>query len=185
MSQIPKHFTIILLLNLMLASCTKAIDFSQVEDLEITPILESSLIFFNEPVNRFLNNGNEITLIQDFVLVEVFNEEIIVDQLIKVEFVFETKNSINRAFELQVDFFDESEQLQHTFTLQQEASINNIEIESSFIEVFENATLDALKRSSVILFTLRMLPGEQIDQNSSGRIDFKSKSVFYFNITTI
>ena len=76
MSQIPKHFTLILLLNLMLASCTKAIDFSQAEDLEITPILESSLLFFNEPVNRFLNNGNENTVIQDFVLVEVFNEEI-------------------------------------------------------------------------------------------------------------
>jgi hypothetical protein len=184
MSRISKYFLLLILLNFIFVSCTKAVDFSQADDLEITPTLESSLIFFNEAANGLLNSGNEITKIQDFIIVDLFNNEFIVDNLVKTDLIFETENTINRGFELQVDFFNELQQLQHTFTLRQDASINNNKIESSFVKVFEDATLDALKSTTIIVFKLRMLPGEQIDQNSSGRIDFKSKAVFYFNITT-
>lgn len=166
--------------TVLLFSCVKDIDFEQTKDFEITPVLESSLIFFNESANRFLDNGNEITIIQDFVVVDFFNDKFIVDNLIKAEFKFETINTINRAFELQVDLFNNN-QLQHTFTVFQEASSNNSENFTSYIETFQDNTLEALKRTNVLVFTLRLLPGEQINLNI-GTIELKSLAAFYFKI---
>tara|TARA_R110002049_G_scaffold271188_1_gene448344 strand:+ start:836 stop:1399 length:564 start_codon:yes stop_codon:yes gene_type:complete len=183
MKQISKYKILILALNLMLFACTKEVNFNQINDLQITPAIESSLIFFDEPANRFLDNGNEVLITQDFIIIDFFENEFIVDNLVKTDLVFETENSINRRFDLQVDFFDKSQQLQHSFTLKQEASTNNNEITSKFIEVFEDGTLDALKNTSVIVFTLRLFPGNPpINQTTPGRIKLKSKVVFYFNI---
>lgn len=180
--QIFKHAFIALALSLNFNSCTKDIDFDQADDLEISPVLESSLIFFDEPANKFLNGSEEITNIEDFVTVEFFNGEFIVENLTRADFVLETTNSINRNFEVQVDFFDELEQLQHTFTFSGIASPSNSDIISEHIEVFENDKLTALKQTVKLVFTLRMLQGNAINQNTPGRISLKSKAIFYFNI---
>lgn len=162
-------------------SCVGDIDFEQANEFEALPVIESSLIFFDEQANKFLDNGSEIINIQDFVLVDFFNDEFVTDNLLKSEFKFEIINSINRDFELQIDFFDET-QLQHTFTLTQGASLNNDDVFSSHTEVFEGETLEALKRTRALVFTLRLLPGSPIDENTLGRIQLKSLAVFYFKI---
>jgi len=179
MKQISKYLTLVLL-NLMLASCTKDIDFTQAEDLELNPVIESSLAFFDEPANQFLENENEILITQDFINIDIFNNQFTVDNLVKVDLVFETENSINRRFDLQIDFFDNSGQLQHSFSITQEALSNN-----NYTEVFEDDTLDALKNTTAIFFTLRLSSGNPpIDENTPGTIKLKSKAVFYFNITS-
>lgn len=164
-----------------ISSCVKDIDFDQTKDFEITPVLESSLIFFDESANVFIDNGNEIIIIQNFVIVDFFNDKFIVDNLIKAEFKFETTNTTNRAFELQVDFFEINE-LQHTFTIFQEASSNNSENSMSYVETFEDNTLEALKKTNVIVFTLRLLSDSPIDEDTLGRIQLKSLASFYFKI---
>ena len=165
----------------MVCSCVEEIDFNQTKDFQIRPVLESSLIFFDEPANSFLDNGTDITVIQDFIIIDFFNDEFIVDNLDKAEFKFETVNTINRAFELQVDLFN-SNQLEHSFTIFQEASSNNSENSTSYIETFEGNTLQALKRTNVLVFTLRVLPGSPINDNTLGKINLKSLVAFYFKI---
>ena len=172
-------FTICCLI--FISSCVEDIDFDQAKDFEITPVVESSLIFFDEPANTFLDNGNEITVIQDFLIIDFFNDEFMADNLVKAEFVFETINTIDRAFELQVDLF-EGDQLQHTFTISQVASVNNEEVFTSHTETFENITLEALKRTNILVFTLRLLPAQPINQNTIGRIQLKSLAAFYLKI---
>tara|TARA_R110000868_G_scaffold403811_1_gene681440 strand:+ start:1648 stop:2211 length:564 start_codon:yes stop_codon:yes gene_type:complete len=179
--EIIKRICVVISYSILVFSCVEDIDFEQTKDFEATPVLESSLIFFDEPANRFLDSGNEITVIQDSVLVNFFNDKFIIDNLVKAEFQFEIINTINRAFELQVDLFDDN-QLQHTFTIFQEASSNNNENFTIYIETFEDNTLQALKRTNLLVFTLRLLPGESVDQNTIGRIQLKSLAVFYFNI---
>ncbi|MEC3906901.1 hypothetical protein VOI54_07710 [Tamlana sp. 2201CG12-4] len=166
-----------ILLVFIATSCTKPVDFEQAKDFEITPVIESSLIFFDEPANQFLDNGSEIRVVQDFVLVSFFDDEFIVDNLIKAEFLFEVENSIHRNFELQIDLFDDSNQLQHTFTVSAQASS-----EGDFIETFEGTKLQALKSTTAIVFTLRMLPGVPINQDTLGNIQLQSSAVFYFKI---
>ena len=179
--KVGKRICFLICCAVLIFSCVKDIDFDQAKDFEITPVIESSLIFFDEPADRFLDNENEITVIQDFLIVDFFNDEFIVDNLVKAEFKFETINSTNRAFELQIDLFDETE-LQHTFTLEQEASSNNNEIFSSYVETFEGNTLDALKRTTMLVFTLRVDASSPINDSTLGRIQLKSLATFYFEI---
>jgi hypothetical protein len=178
MSRILKYFLLLILLNLIFVSCTKAVDFNQINDLELNPVIESSLIFFDEPASRFLDNGNEVLLTQDFIIVDFFNNGFIEDNLVKAEFVFETENSIDRRFDLQIDFLDSSGQQQHSLSITQQPLSNN-----SYIEVFEEDTLDALKNTTLIVFRLRLSSGNPaINETTPGTIKLKSKTIFYFNI---
>ena len=163
-------------------SCSKPVDFNQINDFEVRPVLESSLIYLNEPAISFLDKREQIASIQDYIQVEFFNSEFIVENLEKAEFVFEVTNSINRDFRVRVDFFDDNSQMQHTFTIFVAASSNNAKVVSNYTEVFEEGTLEALKNTSVLVFTLNMLPGIAINQNTLGSISLKSQAVLYLNI---
>lgn len=177
-----KERCVFFVLMMIIPSCTEPVDFDQVKDYQFTPVIESSLVFFDEPAPSFLDEGDEIEVIQDFILIDFFNGDFIVDNLIRAQFNFESKNSISRQFELRIDMFDAASQLQHTFTVIQEASPDGSEVSSSYVEVFEGESLQALKNTSIILFTLKMLPGAPIDEDTLGRIELKSKAVLYFNI---
>ena len=87
--EIIKRICVVISYSILVFSCVEDIDFEQTKDFEATPVLESSLIFFDEPANRFLDSGNEITVIQDSVLVNFFNDKFIIDNLVKAEFQFE------------------------------------------------------------------------------------------------
>lgn len=171
-----------LIVVFVFVSCTKDIDFKQANDFEITPVIESSLIFLNEPANQFLDNGVEIESVQDSIEITLFNDQFIKDNLVKAEFVFETNNSINRGFRVRVDFFDETDQLVHMFTFNATASLTNKNIIASYTETFEASALDALKATRKMVFTLSLLAGTPISDNTIGNIQLKSKGVFYLNI---
>jgi hypothetical protein len=176
------YLSLIVLANSFCLSCFKPVDFDQINDFKINPVVESSLIYLDEPAASFLDNGEQVTTIQDYVQVEFFNNDFVVENLEKAEFVFEITNSINRNFHVKVDFFDSNSQRQHTFTIFVAASSNNVNVVSNYTEVFEDVSLEALKSTSVLVFTLNMLPGAAINQNTLGSISLKSKAVFYLNI---
>ncbi|HMR15105.1 MAG TPA: hypothetical protein PKD13_01365 [Mariniflexile sp.] len=180
--QFVKYLFLAIIINSFYLSCTEPVDFDQINDFKTTPVVESSLIFFDEPATRFMDNGNEIATIQDFIQVDFFKSEFITDNLAKAEFVFETNNAINRGFQVRVAFLNNSGQTQHTFTVSIPPSTNSAPVTSRFTELFEGPSLVALKNTTKIVFTLNMLPGAAITNNTSGRISLKSKAVLYFNL---
>ena len=164
-------------------SCTKDIDFDQSKDLILEPIVASDLIFFNTPATKFHVNGVELSTVRDSVIIDLFNREFVVDNLIKAEFVFESTNLINRAFNVQVDFFDNLDLLRHSFSVTAIASPTNSNITATHTEVFENDLLDALKASNKIVLTVQALSGgSPLNDNTPGRIQLKSKGIFYLKI---
>ncbi len=163
-------------------SCTKEVDFDQAEDLEISPVLETSLVFFDETVNSFLVNNLPVFTIEDAFDLDIFKNDFVVDNLIKAEFEFEGVNSIVRAFEIDVAFLDEADVELHSFTFTMQESTDGSDVPSEHIEVFENDKLTNLTSTTRITFALRMLPGTGVDQTTPGRLQLKSKAVFYLNI---
>jgi len=153
------------------ASCTKEIDFDQVNDIEISPVLESSLIFFDASAGEFLIGG-----------IEVDSATAINDNLVKVDFVFEGLNSINRAYQIKIDFLNGFGVLVHSFDFMAVASVTNSENPFAYTETYEGDTLDDLKATRIMVFTLTMLDGDPIDNNTPGNIQLESKGVFYLNI---
>ncbi len=172
---------VLLVLNLGFLGCTKDVDFNQANDFEVSPVLESSLIYFDAPAADFFVGGSEVATVQDFVDIAIFNNDFVNNNLIKTEFVLETTNSINRAYNLRIDFLDSANQLQHSFITSAPASSTNKDVISSHTEVFEGSSLDALKQTTKLVFTLTMLAGAPINNNALGSIHLESKGVFYFN----
>lgn len=163
-------------------SCTSDVDFNQINDLELTPIVESSLVFLDEPANQFLDNGVEIVVVRDSMDITFFRKQFINDYLVKADLIFETNNTINRGFQVQIDFLNEFNQREHVFTFQSSASISNTSLVESYTETFEDNSLAALKSTTKMVFTLTVLPGTPITENTIGTIQLKSKGVFFFNI---
>lgn len=172
-----------MLISIMVFSCTKEVDFKQADDLILKPVAALDLIFFDAPATSFYVDGTELSTVRDSVIIDLFNRNFVVDNLVKAEFVFETTNSINRAFSVQVDFFDRSDQLKHTFTVSGPASPTNIDLVNTHTEVFEADLLDALKASNKIVLTIQALPGgSPLNDDTPGNIQLKSKGLFYLNI---
>lgn len=173
---------VVLFIHFIFVSCTKAIDFNQINDLEINPITSISLFYFDATANDFITGNNEIFSTTDFVQIDVFNDPFINDNLIKAELEFETINSINRAYEVQVDFFDNTNQIRHSFRFLTAASPNNEDLTTQHLEVFEADALESLKQTTTMVFTLTMQPGTAITSLTPGHINLKSKATFFLNI---
>ncbi|MGB2414394.1 MAG: hypothetical protein ACPH9L_03055, partial [Flavobacteriaceae bacterium] len=120
-------------------SCIKDTDFEQYDTLIIYPIVEANLVNAQEPAASFVDSsGAELPSISDQVIFDVFNSDFSVDNLIKAELVFGITNSINKAFQIKMDFYDSADALQHTFSIDIDNSPTNTPLFTEHIEVFEN-----------------------------------------------
>lgn len=171
---------------LTLISCVKDVDFEQTDDIVLTPVLTSSVVFTDIEASRFSDNGMEIETVSDSVAnIEIFTDEFVNDNLVKVELIFEAINSINRTFNLQVDFLNEMDELQQTFSFDALPSNSGNDVTTDFTVAFEGDDLVALKTSRKMVIALTLYPstdGTSLNENSQGRIQLKSKGLFYFNI---
>ena len=179
-----------LLLLLLTVSCVKDVDFDQARNLTINPVLEASIVYFNAPANTFFVNddGEELPEAQDATVIKVFNSDFLVDNLIRAVFTFKIANSVKRGFQTRIDFLNTEDEVQHTFTVNTAASINNEDVITDHIEVFEgDEALTALKTTNKMVFTAILSPstdGSVINQNTIGRVELKSKATFFLNINT-
>jgi len=173
----------VVLMSTTYMSCTKDVDFNQAEDLVLEPIIALDLIYFDAPASDFFLEGTELTTVRDSVIIDLFSRDFVVDNLEKAEFVFQTTNSVNRAFNIQVDFLDSDNTLQHAFAVFAPASPTNTDLLNTHTEVLEANLIDALKASNKIELTLQAFPGgTPLNADTPGRIQLKSKGLFYFKI---
>ena len=180
---ILKFTAVVALISVTCFSCTKEVDFKQADNLVLEPVAALDLIFFDAPSSSFFVGGTELTTVRDSVIIDLFGRNFVVDNLVKAEFVFQTTNSINKAFNVQVDFFDSDDRLQHAFAVIAPASPTNTDLVNTHTEVFETNILDALKASNKIELTITALPGgSPLNDDTPGSIQLKSKGFFYFNI---
>ncbi len=169
-------------------SCVKNVDFDQAEGIVLTPTIESSLLFFDEPAPSFINeNGSEVAFVTDSVVVEVFNGGFVRDNLKKSILQFEAINTIDRAYEAKVDFLNDADELQYTLLFNIPTAVNNQEILVEQEEIFEGDNLEAIKATNKLALTLTIFSstdGSSLDEDSLGALRFRSKGTFFFNIDT-
>ncbi|WP_282041140.1 hypothetical protein [Winogradskyella flava] len=170
----------------MTTSCIKDVDFDQAEDVVLTPVITSSVLFTEVEASRFSENGMELETVRDSVAnIEIFTDQFVIDNLVKVELVFEVSNSINRTFGLQIEFLNEADELQNEFSFDALPSSSGNDVIIEYTEVFEDESLEALKTSTQMVIILTLYPstdGTFLNEDSAGKVGLKSKGVFYFNI---
>ncbi|WP_242202435.1 hypothetical protein [Aestuariivivens insulae] len=174
---------VFVLLCFGILSCTKPVDFDQANDLVLEPVVASDLIFFKANATEFFVNNTELVTVKDSVIIDLFRREFFVDHVAKAEFVFEITNSINRGGRVTVELFDINDQKRHEFSITAPASPDNSDVVTTHTEVFEAQALDALKVTDKVVLTLQVLAGgDPLNDNSPGRIELKSKGVFYVKV---
>lgn len=178
-----KKKILFVLLLATIQSCTKDVDFSQADTIEANPVNQISFLFFEAKASDFLSATNQPQVVSDFIDIDAFNNTFVDESLVKAELEFETINSINRSYEVQIDFFNQAGALVHTFSFLTPAAVNNLPLVTRHIEPFdENNNLDALKQTQSIAFSLRLLPGAALSASALGTFTLKSQGKFYFNI---
>ena len=172
---------------LLLVSCVKDVDFNQAENVVLTPVATASIVYTEVEASRFSENGIELETVTDTITdIELFNENFVLDNLVKAELIFESTNTINRTFGLQVDFISDIDEQLHTLSFDAESSPTGNEVVTTHTEIFEDVTLEALKMTRNMVVTLHLYPsmdGSTLDENSTGNISLKSKGNFYFNVS--
>jgi hypothetical protein len=181
-----KPLSLILAIGLCF-SCVKDTDFEQYDTLTINPIMEVSLVKAQEPASSFVDSsGNQLSSISDQVVLDVFTSDFVIDNLIKAELVFGITNSIDKAFQIQIDFYDSTDMLQHTFSIDVDNSPTYTPLYTEHIKVFENMNLSALKSTTKLEITINLISssGSILTPDSAGSILLASKGIFYLKISS-
>lgn len=171
------------ILSALTLNCSEPVDFEQTDDLSLAPVIESSLFFYKGTAGDFFTGGTEIiSTPPETIELGIFKDDFVQENLVKAEFVFESTNSINRAYSLALNFLNDNNEILHSFTVDTPASPDREKLVIEHIETFEGITLERLKQSTKVVSILTMLAGEAISQNSPGEINLKSKGVFYLEL---
>lgn len=183
----PTYICLLFVIALLtMTSCIDDVDFDQADGLQIEPVLVSSLAFFDAPAEEFIIDPDESNVTRDTLTnIGIFEDPFVVDNLVRAEFLFEITNSINRAFEAQIELLNDNLEVQHIITIAIPTSPQNQEVITEQIEVFENETLSALTMSTQIFFTLTLVPDPNlpdVDESTPGRLRLRSVGTFFLNI---
>ncbi|NLP58788.1 hypothetical protein [Lutibacter sp. B1] len=175
----------IFLISFLIKSCTKDVDFDQIDDASIKTEYISTLVYFNLTATNFLDEfNNEITSIGDIIDAPISDES--QDYLEKIEFTIITENSFDRDFLVQIAFFDKNNTL--IYTLQPDVYIPaNTTTLTTIIEIPET-DIDVIYNTEYFGFILSLLPssdGSVISNSDTSTLNLKSSAKLFFNFRKI
>lgn len=174
-------FSALLILILLSFSCSGGLNFDQINDLKLDPVVVANLTYFNIPAKDFVDNGNEQNIAFDAQDFNPFRNSLMREDLIKAEFKFEITNTINRAYKIDLVLIDAQNNTIETlsFNVPAYTGVNDV---FNFTEVFENQRLVNLKRLQKIGFVITMAAGSPLTENSPGSLKLRSAGTLYFDI---
>ena len=74
------QLSILWLVTLLFASCVKDVDFDQAEDVVLTPVIASSVVYTDVEASRFSENGMELETVSDTIAnIEIFTDDFVLD----------------------------------------------------------------------------------------------------------
>ena len=93
--------------------------------------------------------------------IDIFNDSFFRRRINRVKILFELENTINRAYIVNLLFLDSNNKIIHNVNLNIQSYLG-VENKTSKTEVFEGADRGILKKTTKIVFSLRMLAGTPI-----------------------
>jgi hypothetical protein len=181
--KLTKLFLIITVL-LSFQSCTKDVDFNQIDDVEIESEYISTFVYFDlEPTNflNSLNNEEEIEFTTDLVK-NPFNSSSKTD-LVKAEFIVKTKNTFNRNFTLTIIFYNDAEvpiyELGKVFIMANLAEETTLTISENDIDI-----LFVAKKIGFVIEIEESSDGSVILPTDTNSLILQSFVKLYFNFKT-
>lgn len=174
-------FSALFFLYILTLSCTSDLDFNQINDIKIEPVIVANLASFEVPANQFVTGGVEQTFSIAASNFDVFRDTFFKDNLQRADLFFEFNNTINRAYAIDAVLLDKNGIALYTikFAIPAYSGASNIVTPR---DVFQNTKLDLLKRTAKISFNLTLLPGPILNENSIGSLKLRSSATVYLVI---
>lgn len=170
------------LLFLLLAwGCSSDLDFDQVNDLLLKPVVVGNLASFDVAANQFVNSGVEKPNVIAFSNVGVFNGTFLNENLVKADLFFEVNNAINRGFDLELIFIDAANRPLTQIQMMVQAYTGTPNITTKEV-IFEGASLDLLTQTKEIAFVVTLLSGPPLTSASIGNLKLRSSATAYLEI---
>lgn len=172
-----KVFYFLAILLVCTLSCSDELDFSQSDDLEITPTFESSVIYI-ESTEQIINliDGSEV-LSQRFNF-DAFSSDIFAERVIEGELTYILENTTSKPFELTVEFLDDGDAVIDTEIFNVQSAPTSI---LQRIVAYGNSgkSIDIIRTLSALRITARNL-GDNTSVSSlpKPRISFQSAGKF-------
>lgn len=165
----------------LLFSCVKDTDFTQTDDITITPVVELDLIFFNLNASDFFDTITSTPRLQvvDTTEIRFLDDSFLQDDLKRAEFLFNFTNGIPRTF--QVDFQFLNEQNDTTYQTQTTVAEGTPEnpIPTTFTEtVAEEEVLNLTQANKVVVAVT--IPSA--DAGLEGELNLQSKTTYFLEI---
>lgn len=168
----------IFFLSIFFLSCSSDLDFDQVNDLKLEPVVVANLATFDVPANEFVIGGTEQNVAGDVLNFDVFKNSFLTDALTRADFFFEIDNTINRAYRVNLYLLDANNNPLYTipFDVPAYTGVQNLVTKT---EIFQNAKLDLLKKTTKIGFVITMYPGPTLSESSLGSLKLRSSATVY------
>ncbi|WP_108742507.1 hypothetical protein [Flavobacterium faecale] len=171
----------LLFLSLILVSCSSKLDFDQVNDLKLEPVIVANLSYFDIAAPDFVTNGQETIVSGSLQNFDVFRDSFFRDNLVQSDFFFEITNTINRQYRLNLLLLNSQNRILYSINFNVSASAGTPQVVTQK-EIFKDVKLDLLKQSQRIAYHIIMLPGKSLTAASTGHLIFKSSATVYMDI---
>ena len=177
----PLKFITLLILILLIQSCTKDVDFDQIDDANIQTEYLITLVHLNLDAPKFLNEINEeIIFTTDVIQASIQDDS--EPYLEKIEFTVITENSFDRNFALNIIFFNVLGE--PVYILQPTINIIPNSIETTTIIEIPQEDVGVIYDTRYFGFSIEMsasTDGSTISIDDPSILDLKSSAKLYFN----
>ena len=182
MNLIKLFLTLVLLFSFQ--SCTKDVDFDQINDASIASEYISTFVYIDLESTDFLNSLNNEEEIEFTDLVKnPFNSSSKTD-LVKAEFIVKTNNTFNRNFTLTIFFYNDTEE--PIYELGKVFIMENSPEDETILTIIEN-NIDILfvaKKIGFVIEIEKSTDGSVILPTDTNSLILQSAVKLYFNFKT-
>ncbi|WP_051201403.1 hypothetical protein [Christiangramia portivictoriae] len=166
-----------LLLLVLFTSCFKDVDFSQTEDIQITPDIDVDIIYYDLNKVDFLDSdtGEFTAIIRDTVRLEYLDDSYIQDGLTYAEFRFRHENSFPYEIRSELNFLNARNRKEFDVNYIIPAGSDTVISVIDTIHIVQGSNIDEVKNSIELAVELELLePSKSLE----GNLKFLSKGLF-------
>lgn len=181
----PKYYHIFLFIFMALASCTKEVDFNQIDDANVHSVYTSTLVYADFSAIKFLDDYNqEISYTTDFIEAPI--DKTTIKYLEKVEFTLIINNTFNREFNFTFHLSNDAQNIIYTFNDKVVNVPPNSEKSNSLLIPIDD--IHFLKDTRFFEITVELKPstdGSTLNGTETGNLNLKSSAKLFYNFRKI
>jgi len=171
----------LLLVVVSLCSCVKDTDFSQAEDVTLTPVVELNLIHFDLDASEFfdpITNTPRLTVV-DTTEIRFLDDSGFQESLQRAEFFFRFENSIPRSFQTDFLFLDAEGVQTYGTSFPVQAGSNDTPVITEHTENVEGEAILELTSADRVVVSVTI---PSANASLTGNLNLQSKTTYYLEI---